>query len=98
MINTTEGVTLFGTDTAKLRVNSGGFNSGDEVTIAFGLELRLTPGDYHLNCGVRSIFSGRDEFLVRRVDCAVLRVVDNNSTSAAVGIVDMGARINVQWH
>jgi lipopolysaccharide transport system ATP-binding protein len=98
MIKTTEGVTLFGTDTAKLRVNAGGFNSGDEVTIDFDLQLRLTPGDYHLNCGVRSIFSGIDEFLVRRVDCAVFRVVDNNSTSAAVGMVDMGARINVQRH
>ena len=96
MLKTTEGVTLFGTDSVQLGVEMGAVGAGGQFEISFELDNKLAPGIYHLNCGVRALVDGKDEFLARHVDAGIVRILAVPKSSVATGLIDLGARLTVQ--
>jgi lipopolysaccharide transport system ATP-binding protein len=95
MLKTLEGVSLYGTDTTALQSAPSYVCAGEELEASFTLVNVLAPGIYYLNCGVRLQTAGEDEFLSRRVDCAILRITPSSSTSVLNGLVEMDAQLSV---
>ncbi len=93
MLKTREGVALYGVDSRILGIERRRFRAGEVVEINFALTNPLAPGIYYLNCGVRVDKADSVEFLSRRVDAAILRVTSNANSTAAVGMVEMQAKM-----
>jgi len=91
MIKTVEGISVYGVDSTHLKVDTGHFNAGDTTEVEFLLSNFLAPGVYYLNCGIRVHGADGVEFLSRRVDSAIVKVIPQQSSTAAVGIVDLSA-------
>ncbi len=95
MLKTCEGVALYGVDSKHLKIDSGNFEAGDVVEVEFTLKNPLAPGVYYLNCGVRLDNYDRVEFLSRRVDAALLRVVSAPSSTVATGLTELNAMLSL---
>lgn len=95
MIKNREGMAVFGTDSIYLKHDTGIVDPGTVVFVDFELENNLAPGVYYLNCGVRDERSESVPFIHRRVDAKVFKVVGGGASTAAAGIVDLKANINV---
>ncbi|MGQ9500423.1 MAG: Wzt carbohydrate-binding domain-containing protein, partial [Dissulfurimicrobium sp.] len=95
MIKTKEGIELYGVDTKFLGILRQSFRSGEIVDVRFQLSNHLAPGIYYFNCGVR-VDEKKICFLSRRIDAAILRVTACQKTTAAVGVMDMEAVIDVE--
>lgn len=93
MLKTREGVALFGVDSTTLRAGSLNFRAGDIIDVKFTLENPLAPGVYYLNCGLRLDNPDGVEFLSRRIDSAILRVTSAQSSTAAMGMIEMKANL-----
>ncbi|WP_419569507.1 ABC transporter ATP-binding protein [Rheinheimera sp.] len=91
-IKTVEGISIYGTDTKYSCINTSMRSSGDTITIKFLLNNNLAPGIYYFNCGVRD--NDKNEFLSRRVDAAILKIVSIDDSTIGDGLVDLNARIN----
>ncbi len=95
-IKTSEGVVLFGVNSEFLGYKSELIAAGSTVKVRFSFVNHLAPGIYFLNCGVKELNHANDEeFLHRRVDSAILKVVANDSSSISRGLVDLGAKFSV---
>jgi len=97
MIKTREGVSVFGTDSKHLANDIGNIVKDELIQVSFAVDLALAPGTYYLNCGVRDSASEQTVFLHRRVDALLFRVTRSQSSSAAVGLADLSARMNVEY-
>lgn len=95
MLKTREGITLYGVDTTHLDMEIKPSRAGDTVNIQFSLTNTLAPGVYYLNCGVRIQTANGVEFLSRRVDSAILRVTTGPASTAALGLVELGAKLSL---
>mgnify|MGYP000043385308 CR=1 FL=1 len=95
MLKTREGVALYGVDSQQLPSESRGFRAGETVQVEFTLANPLAPGVYYLNCGVRDDGTDGIEFLSRRVDAALLKVIHSSETSVVTGLVEMKANLSV---
>ena len=95
MLKTKEGVALYGVDSKQLDVEPRDFQSGETLEVDFKLDNPLAPGVYYLNCGIRSDNYNGVEFLSRRIDSAILRVSYCDSSTAAIGMIELGARLSV---
>ena len=91
MLKTREGVALYGVDSTQLEADRRDFHAGDFVLAEFTLKNPLAPGVYYLNCGVRLNNRNGVEFLSRRIDSAILRVSSSQSSTALVGMIELGA-------
>ncbi len=94
LIKTLEGISLYGTDTISLGVETEVYQSGETAEVCFSLENPLATGSYFINCGVRDESSQKAAFVSRRVDAAMFKVrqqVDLNQ----VGLINMSARVSV---
>jgi len=95
MLKTREGVAVYGTDSTALRMPNRRRRAGEELEVRFSLAGPLAPGLYFLICGVREHRADKVEFLSRRVDSAILRVTAGPSSTAATGIVELGAAMQL---
>jgi lipopolysaccharide transport system ATP-binding protein len=93
LVKTREGVTIYGVDSKQLNVQHRRYLPGELVDVRFELSNRLGPGIYYLNCGVRLDLHDRVEFVSRRVDAAMVRIVDNVPSTIIVGLVNMKANL-----
>jgi lipopolysaccharide transport system ATP-binding protein len=93
LIKTREGVTVYGVDSRQLGVQRRRYLPGELIDVRFGLSNRLGPGIYYLNCGVRLDLHDRIEFVSRRVDAAMVRIVDSAPSTIIVGLVNMKANL-----
>ena len=91
LLKTREGVTVYGVDSKQLKVQRRRYLPGELVDVRFKLSNRLGPGIYYLNCGVRVDLHDRSEFVSRRVDAAMVRIVDSAPSTIIVGLVNMKA-------
>jgi lipopolysaccharide transport system ATP-binding protein len=95
MLKTREGVALYGVDSKQLGKAFGSFRAGDVVEIDYLLNNPLAPSTYYLNCGVRLNSEEADEFICRKVDAAIIRVVTAPSSTVATGLVELQAELCV---
>jgi len=95
MLKTREGVALYGVDSTLLDNAPSRVLAGELLDVAFELANVLAPGVYYLNCGVRIHTENDVEFLSRRVDSAIMRVIATPSTTVAVGLVELGAMLSI---
>ena len=95
MLKTLEGIALYGVDSTTLGMNPGPFCDGDVADVRFSLTNVLAPGVYYLNCGVRLRYQAGDEFLSRRVDSAILRVIAGARATAVLGVVEMSSILQI---
>jgi lipopolysaccharide transport system ATP-binding protein len=95
LLKTREGIALYGIDARQLDILPASYARGDVASVRFELSNCLAPGVYYLNCGVRLDHEGRVEFLSRRVDTALVRVVESAAATVAIGLLDMEARLSV---
>ena len=93
LIKTREGVTVYGVDSRQLGVQRRRYLPGELIDVRFELSNRLGPGIYYLNCGVRLDLHDRIEFVSRRVDAAMVRIVDSAPSTIIVGLVNMKANL-----
>jgi len=91
LVKTREGVTVYGVDSKELKVQRRRYLPGELIDVRFELSNRLGPGIYYLNCGVRLDLHDRIEFVSRRVDAAMVRIVDSAPSTIIVGLVNMKA-------
>ena len=61
--------------------------------VRFELSNRLGLGIYYLNCGVKAGPAHHIEFVSRRVDAAMVRIVDSAPSTIIVGLVNMKANL-----
>ena len=89
-IKTPDGVTVFGNSTRSSAVYPEplAVAAGEEVRVAFSLDLHLGAGGYLLSAGVSSEEGGEVEPLDRRYDCLHFEVIDG---SGAVGLANLRA-------
>ncbi len=95
LLKTREGIALYGVDARQLDIRPTSYARGDVVTVRFELSNCLAPGVYYMNCGVRLDHAGGVEFLSRRIDTALLRVIEGAAPTVAIGLLDMEARLSV---
>lgn len=95
MLKSVEGVALYGVDTGSEQRAPQARRTGETIEVRFTLDSPLAPGYYYLNCGVREAGADPGEFLCRRVDAAILRVTRSTATTAAVGAVELNARVDI---
>ena len=95
MLKTVEGVAIYGIDSQLLGAEHRTYSSGEVIDVRFELSNNLAPGIYYLNCGVRLDLNSGTEFLTRRVDTALIRIVQGAGSTAALGLLDMQARLMV---
>ena len=93
LVKTREGVTVYGVDSKQLEVQRRRYLPGELIDVRFELSNRLGPGIYYLNCGVRLDLQDRIEFVSRRVDAAMVRIVDSAPSTIIVGLVNMKANL-----
>lgn len=95
MLKTREGVALYGIDSKRMPMDKKEFLAGDVLEVVFTLDNPLAPGVYYLNCGVR--LDGKDDvqFLSRRIDAGLLRVIDGATTSVVSGLLEMRGRMTL---
>jgi lipopolysaccharide transport system ATP-binding protein len=93
LVKTREGVTVYGVDSKQLKTQRRRYLPGELVDVRFELSNQLGPGIYYLNCGVRLDLQDRIEFVSRRVDAAMVRIVDNAPSTIIVGLVNMNANL-----
>jgi lipopolysaccharide transport system ATP-binding protein len=95
LLKTREGIALYGVDARQLDTVAASYAPGDVASIRFELSNCLAPGVYYLNCGVRLDHDGRVEFLSRRIDSALIRVIEGEAPTVTIGVVDMEAKLSI---
>jgi lipopolysaccharide transport system ATP-binding protein len=93
LVKTSEGITVYGVDSKQLEAPRRTYLPGEVIDVRFELSNRLAPGIYYLNCGVRLDQPDRIEFVSRRVDAALVKIVDSSPSTIIVGLVDMEANL-----
>lgn len=91
LLKTVEGVAVYGTNTDRSRLRSD-FDAGERVLVAFALRNHLSPGLYYLNCGASVAGETGRDYLHRRVDVAVLKVIPRRDGDVIAGLVDLDAK------
>lgn len=89
MIKTVDGICVYGTNTERQDLKDS-FNQGDCVSIKFELQGNLVPGNYYLNVGATRLGDETIEFMHRRVDSLIFRVVTAH-THVSMGYANMFA-------
>ena len=74
MIKSVEGVCIYGTNTEG-QAHQQVFQPYDKVNVRFELKGNLVPGTYYLNVGANSDGDSAREFMHRRVDTIIFRIV-----------------------
>lgn len=95
MLKTREGIALYGVDSTDYQSPAARMGDGDKLDIVFQLNNSLAPGEYYLNCGVRTDSSEGIEFLSRRVDTSIVRVISASHSIGSMGLMDMRAQLNI---
>jgi lipopolysaccharide transport system ATP-binding protein len=95
MIKTAEGITVYGVDSKKLVCTTQTYTDNQLVNVRFRLNNKLASGIYYFNCGVRTYASGTDEFLTRRVDAAILKVLESHASTTSLGLVELSGKLEV---
>ena len=96
MLKTRDGITLYGVDSTNYHSSAAAVAKGVRLDITFELTNSLAPGEYYLNCGVRSDSPEGIEFLSRRVDSSILSVVSSSNTTILTGMLEMGAHLSIE--
>tara|TARA_R110000787_G_scaffold215053_1_gene324107 strand:- start:4560 stop:5828 length:1269 start_codon:yes stop_codon:yes gene_type:complete len=95
MLKTREGVSIYGVDSSNF-VDTKTFSANEIIKIKFCMDNPLAPGVYYFNCGVRVNTKEGEEFLSRRLDCAILRVTSTPFTTVAMGMVEMNTQLTIK--
>lgn len=95
MIKTREGFSLYGVDSTNSTNRTRNYARGETVEVGFKLANPLAPGIYYFNCGVRDEQGEEVEFMCRRVDSALLKVCNSESSTVLSGMLEMHAEIIV---
>jgi lipopolysaccharide transport system ATP-binding protein len=90
LIKTLEGISLYGTDTSSLNAVPRVYALGEYIDILFNLDCYLSAGTYFINCGIRDDSGDSVDFLHRRVDVAMFKVIQNVDMEQA-GLVNLSA-------
>lgn len=86
MIRTVTGAELGGTATARANETSIATTAGDVLDVRFAFHCMLSQGVYFMNAGVLARIDDVEEFVDRRVDALMFRVMD--SPRLITGFVD----------
>ena len=95
MLKTREGIALYGVDSTGFGATDPA-SEGDALDVVFQVNNSLAPGEYYLNSGVRMDSPESIEFLARRVDAGILRVVSSSKSTIMVGLMEMGAELSIR--
>lgn len=97
MLKTREGISLYGVNSeASTLLPPTRACAGSSYDIAFQLSNVLAPGIYYLNCSVSVKSQGGVEYLHRRLDSAILRVVASAHTTIMSGLVELSSQISIR--
>jgi lipopolysaccharide transport system ATP-binding protein len=75
MLKTVDGVDVAGLSSDREMVGFDRIEAGATVVVEFSFRMSVVPGTYLLNSGVGGLVDGRQTYLSRRVDIAMLRVL-----------------------
>ena len=93
-IKTKEGLTLNGVNSLFLKNKTQVIKSGNRVQVKFYFQTFFAPGDYYFSCGIKD--KNGEKFLHRSLDCFILKVIQKNKPSVAVGLVDLNSKIFIE--
>jgi len=88
MIRTVTGIEVGGGVTALEDVASAVFDKGAVLNVRIRFRCLLAPGTYFINAGVLARLGTAEEFVDRRIDVAMFRVMPH-SNRLATGLVDL---------
>lgn len=94
-IKTTDGVVIYGINSAHLREEMAELAPLMSYEVAFRLENKLAPGSYFITCGLKEGGVNSDSFSCRVVDGAVFRVTDREFSTVARGMIDLRASFSM---
>lgn len=89
MIKSVDGVCIYGTNTDG-QPSQQVFHAGEESIVQFKLQGNLVPGTYYLNVGATREGNDAPEFMHRRVDTVIFRVIQAHP-QVAMGYANMFA-------
>lgn len=95
MIKTRDGITIFGTDST---VDGNLINDckfGNKIKVVFEISNHIAPGEYFLNAGIREAETDGLQFLCRRVDASIIRVISGSNSTVLTGLVDLDTRLTL---
>ena len=96
MIRTTTGVEVGGTVTPRDEPRMDLVPAGAELEVAFRFRCLLNPGTYFLNAGCLADTGDHEEYIDRRIDVAMLRVMPDPALTGTA-IVDLLVDSSVEW-
>lgn len=95
LIKTTEGISIYGTDTKNLKEQSGSYKAKDRIICSFRVSNHLADGTYFLNFGVKDFNSQDSLFIHRRVDVLMFKIRANRDLNHS-GLVNLSATFSMQ--
>ena len=93
-IRTVEGIAVYGTNTDH---DGHGENmcQGDIAEISFSFNDCLMNGTYFISCGVSHMTENGRNFLHKRLDCAIFRVIRSHTEQNSIGLANLAASHNI---
>lgn len=97
LFRTTTGLELAGGASAVAGEGIGIVDAGSRITVRFGFRCLLAPGIYFANAGVLGLDGESEQYLDRRIDAIMFRVLPDQDR-LATGLVDLGISASVLAH
>lgn len=95
MIRTVTGIELAGAATSCSVDAIDAVTAGERLRVGISFRCLLAPGTYFLNAGVLGLIDGAEEFVARRIDAAMFKVMVAGER-LATGLVDLEFRSSVR--
>ncbi|MGX5671401.1 ABC transporter ATP-binding protein [Thermomonas fusca] len=96
MIRTTTGIEIAGAATDPSLQHMQLVPAGATVNVGFRFRCLLNPGTYFLNAGCLADTGGMEEYIDRRVDVAMFRVMPDRGIRATA-LVDLTVDDDIEW-
>ena len=96
MIRTTTGIEIAGAATDPSLQHMQLVPAGAIVNVSFRFRCLLNPGTYFLNAGCLADTGGMEEYIDRRIDVAMFRVMPDRGIRATA-LVDLTVDDDIEW-
>lgn len=96
MVRTTTGIEVAGAATDPALPHMQLVPAGATIEVAFRLRCQLNPGTYFLNAGCLADTGSMEEYIDRRIDVAMFRVMPDRAIRATA-LVDLVVDDEIEW-